>query len=384
MVEPIKIFTTFTGIGSPEMALKNIGIDYEIVGISEVDKHALRAYDAIHNNQSESVKVIKKEEMLEEISKKNIAYNFSTGKSEIPKNLAELKMLYIAHKRSKNYGDIRRIDETSLPDFDFLTYSFPCKDISVAGNQKGLDKSSTTQSSLLWECERIIRFKKPRFLLMENVKNLVGKNHIQNFEKWVSVLEGLGYRSTWKVLNAKDFGVPQNRERVMMVSILSDNEDGFKMPVGKKLGVSVQDILEDKKDISDNVEIQRHKYQHIVEENIFSSKIIEESGKMLIQIGMLNSKGNDSNRRVYHRRGLSPTLNSMNGGNRQPKIMVGKDEVRKLTPLECWRLMGYKDEHFFLAKNIGGLSNSKLYERAGRGIAVPMLEKIFENMFRST
>lgn len=106
--------------------------------------------------------------------------------------------------------------------------------------------------------------------------------------------------------------------------------------------------------------------------------------KFSIQIGMLTGKGNEINRRVYSEAGISPTLNSMNGGNRQPKVLTkipiyNYSKVRKLTPIECWRLMGYKDQDFYKAKN-AGLSNSKLYERAGRGIVVPMLEDIFKNM----
>ena len=140
----IKVFEAFAGVGSQAMALRNIGLDFEVVGISEVDRYGLIAYDAIHNN-NEEVELKSKEEMLEEITKRNIAYNFSTGKSEIPKKEEEIRKLYEAHIRSKNYGDITKIDPTELPNFDLFTYSFPCKNISIAGGQAGLAEGSGTQ-----------------------------------------------------------------------------------------------------------------------------------------------------------------------------------------------------------------------------------------------
>ena len=243
MNNTIKVFTSFTGIGSQEMALRNIGLDFEVVGISEVDRYAILAYDAIHNEQTE-VDTTSKEEMLEEIKNKNIAYNFSTNKSEIPRGLKDIKKLYDAHIRCKNYGDIRVIDENNLPDFDLFTFSFPCKSISVAGKQEGLVEGSNTQSSLLHECKRIISTKKPKYLLMENVKNLVGKNHIEEFEKLCDYLKDLGYNNYWVVLNGKDFGVPQNRERVIMISILKEFDNGYSLPIGYKLTKSLTDILD--------------------------------------------------------------------------------------------------------------------------------------------
>lgn len=411
----IKVFEAFAGIGSQAMALRNIGLDFEVVGISEVDRYGLIAYDAVHNND-EVIEVKTKEEMLEEFAKRNIAYNFSTGKCEIPKNEEEIRKLYEAHVRSKNYGDITKIDVNELPDFDLFTYSFPCKNISVAGKQAGLAEGSGTQSSLVWECRDIIKTKKPKYLLMENVKNLVGTKHKPFFDLWCKELEDMGYVNYWKVLNGKNFRVPQNRERVMMISIRKELVDkiDFTMPIGGDCGVRLKDILEDEVD---------EKY-YINKECKLDFSLNAEVGNSLSQVGMLQSKGNESNRRVYDAMGIAPTLNSMNGGNRQPKIMqwnnviiddtqgFDKDEqgnkiprvyegvapslramrsglktldcdykIRKLIPLECWRLMGYTDEDFYKAKD-AGLSNTKLYERAGRGIVVPMLEEIFRELFK--
>ena len=218
--EQMKVFEAFAGVGSQRMALRNLGVDFKSVGIMEVDKSATLAYDAIHSDSDKTdyTKNLSKEEMTKRLRKLNIAYNFSTYKDEMPTNLKELKNLYNAVIRSHNYGDISKIDPTKLPDFDFFTYSFPCKNISVAGNQKGLAKGSGTQSSLVWECEKIIREKKPQYLMMENVKNICGKNHMEFFQEWIDLLSEMGYESHWEVYNACDYGVPQNRERVIMMS----------------------------------------------------------------------------------------------------------------------------------------------------------------------
>lgn len=166
----MRILELFAGYGSQALALENLGIEFTS-DIAEIDKYAIQAYNQIHGE-------------------------------------------------THNWGDITKIDETKLPYYDLITYSSPCQDFSVAGLNKGGDKDSGTRSSLLWECERIIKAVKPKYLLMENVKNLVGKKHKHNFNAWLKTLEELGYNNYWQVLNAKDYGVPQNRERVFVVSIL--------------------------------------------------------------------------------------------------------------------------------------------------------------------
>ncbi len=195
----IKVFEAFAGYGSQAMALRRLGIDFEVVGISEIDKYAIQAYMAVHG--------------------------------ETP-----------------NYGDISKIDWSSVPDFDFLTYSFPCTDISTAGQQKGLAEGSGTRSSLLWECRKAIEAKRPKYLLMENVKNLVSKKFTPYLKEWLRFLEGQGYSNYTKVLNAKDFGVPQNRERVFMVSILG--EASFHFPKPFTLEKRLKDVLE--KDVDES------------------------------------------------------------------------------------------------------------------------------------
>lgn len=197
-MEKIKILELFSGYGSQKLALDYLGIPCESTQC-EIDKYAVDAYNQIH------------------------------GETE-------------------NLGDICKVDETKLPYYDLITYSSPCQDFSVAGLQKGGDKDSGTRSSLLWECERIIKAVKPKYLLMENVKNLVGKQHKHNFIAWLDTLDALGYNNYWQVLNAKDYGVPQNRERVFVVSIRKDIQQGYTFPEKIPLEKRLKDILEDSVD----------------------------------------------------------------------------------------------------------------------------------------
>ena len=200
-MEKIKVFTAFSGYDSQCLALERLkrdfpGFDYELVGWSEIDSHAIEAHDALFPQWAE-----------------------------------------------RNFGDISRIDWAQVPDFDLFTYSFPCQSISQSGRQEGLAEGSGTRSSLLWECRRAIEVKKPRWLLMENVDALVSKKFIGYFQKWVDFLTGQGYASFSAVLNAKDYGVPQSRKRVFCVSIRDfDGEFHFPKPIG--CGRRLRDVLE--------------------------------------------------------------------------------------------------------------------------------------------
>ena len=391
-MEKLKVFEAFAGVGSQSMALRNLGIDYEVVGISEVDKWALLSYDAIHNEQYD-IELPSKEEMLKEFNDKHIAYNFSTNKSEIPRGIKDIEKLYKAHMRSRNYGDIRLINVEGLPKIDLFTYSYPCKNISIAGQQKGLEEGSGTQSSLVWDCFKIIEYCKPKYLLMENVKNLVGKKHKPQFDLICERLEKIGYNNYWKVLNGKDFGVPQNRERVMMVSIRKDVDSGnFEMPLGFPLKKHIRDILEDDKEKTYYTPNENFKLDDSInEENNYPKVLIDLSIKPKVRKNFEKERNliANSKKDIYqcdctsgwqdNKVGIkvTPTVRAMNSF-----VSVYCDyKIRKLIPIECWRLMGFSDRDFYKAKELGGLSNTKLYERAGRGIVVPMLEEIFRNLF---
>lgn len=201
----IKVFTAFSGYDSQCMALDrlhrhNPDFNYELVGWAEIDKYAIAAHNAVYPQWAD-----------------------------------------------RNYGDISKIDWAQVPDFDLFTYSSPCQDFSQAGKQAGGTEGSGTRSSLLWECRRAILAKKPKYLLMENVAALVSQKFIRLFNAWQLELESYGYRNFAKVLNAKDYGVPQNRERIFMVSVL-DEQARYEFPDPMPLPLRLKDVLEPKVD----------------------------------------------------------------------------------------------------------------------------------------
>lgn len=157
-----------------------------------------------------------------------------------------------------NLGDICKINPNDVPDCDCLTYSFPCQDISNAGKQKGFEQGSGSRSSLLWECEKIIKVKRPKYLLMENVKALVQKKFMPEFQRWIDTLKELGYDNYWKVLNAKDYGVAQNRERVFMISILGEHQP-YNFPAPFTLTKCVEDYMEPAEDIDESYFISQNR-----------------------------------------------------------------------------------------------------------------------------
>lgn len=199
-MDKLRVFTTFSGYDSQCLALERLKrnypqFDYELVGWSEIDKYAIKAHDALFPG-------------------------------------------------TKNYGDITQIDWENVPDFDLFTYSSPCQDFSQAGKQRGGEKGSGTRSSLLWQCERAIEAKRPKFCLMENVSALVSQKFVKLFNQWQLTLEKLGYRNYAKILNAKDYGVPQNRERIFLVSIRKDVELTYYFPQPFRLEHRLKDLLE--------------------------------------------------------------------------------------------------------------------------------------------
>jgi len=305
----IKVIELFSGIGSQTQALKNIGVEHEVVAVCEIDKYAHKSYEAIHGE-------------------------------------------------TLNLGDITKVE--SLPDCDLLTYSFPCTDLSLAGKQAGMSRGSGTRSGLLWEVERLLRSSKlPKYLLMENVKPLVGEKFIDQFNEWQSFLWKLGYRNFWSVLNAKDYGIPQNRERVFMVSILGEC-DGYAFPVKKRIDNMLANFIVsnvDDKFVLNNETITKIKNWKS-NENPFDSLITDNTEVC----SCLTSRG----------AGL------MHSG----MIMVKKNNTtRVITPLECWRLMGFADEQFEKAQAVN--SNTQLYKQAGNSIVVNVLEGIFRNLLQS-
>lgn len=321
----VKVIELFAGIGSQTQALKNIGIEHKVIGISEIDKYALKSYMQLHGD-------------------------------------------------TFNFGDISKIEK--LPGSDLWTYSFPCQDLTNAG--KGAGIRTGTRSGLLLEVERLLETSdKPKYLLMENVKNLVGKKHKPDFDRWCDKLLKLGYTNYWQVLNSKDYGIPQNRERVFMISILGEH-DSFVFPEKEELKIQLLDLVEKEVDPGYYLKEQElKKYNYKKYSNYITVKNNTKLGFIPGSYGdYVNLQFPNSNtRRGRIIKSCSATLmcNDENG-------IITKDlRIRKLTPHECWKLMGWKQKEIDL---IQGVSDNQLYKQAGNSIVINVLEKIFKKIFK--
>ena len=349
----IRVFEAFSGVGSQRMALRNLGIDHEVVAISDVDEFTVKSYTAIHDNDK-VVSQATDEEMQDYLEKRNIPLN-NKGVRKILKG-NKLKEFYEACIKSNNLGDISKVETQNIPDHDLFTYSFPCQDISVAGKGLGLNEGSDTRSGLLWECQKVIDGKRPKYLLLENVKNLVGKKHKHNFDKWLEWLEEQGYTNYWQVLNAKDYGVPQNRERVFVVSILGEHEP-YEFPEPIELELRLKDVLES--EVDEKFYLSKEKSEKLIrrfdlkdepfllggeqknqaiKKDGISTTLTSSMGTgggyvpMVNRIGGIFDKDGRTHQAgaVWDKEGLSPTLDTMQGGWRQPSVIVdgGEDSLR--------------------------------------------------------
>lgn len=416
----IKVLSLFSGIGAFERALCRIGLDWELVNYCEIDRWASQSYSMI-NQCSESL----------------------------------------------NLHDVRTVTAETVRDchVDLITYGFPCQDISIAGKQQGFvnDSGESTRSGLFFEALRIIKELRPRYAIAENVKALTSTKFKNEFATVLSSLEDAGYNNYWSILNAKDYGIPQNRERVFIVSIRKDVDKGnFQFPEKEPLMLRLRDMLEPTESVDEKyyLSTEREGVRRLIAElearySLPIAARIREA-PVLCQIGNI---AKDPNRehiqdRIYDPSGLAPTLNTVGGGNLEPKIMIDgltrdtqkqrarvfnpsgiaaslistdykeppqisvigqpkggekgrvidrdgisytitateyKDplkiaepgntygvRIRKLTPKECWRLMGFTDEEF---NRVHGISNSQLYKQAGNSIVVNVLSALLTQLF---
>ena len=240
---PLTVIELFAGYGSQRMALERLRhaypeFDYKVLAISEIEPNALKAYQAVHGD-------------------------------------------------CPNLGDVSKIDwatHSELKGVGLVTYSFPCTDISNAGKQEGFSEGSGTRSSLLWECEKCFRALRPKYLLMENVKALLQTKFKPEFERWVALLDSLGYTSFWEVLNAKDYGIPQNRERVFMISIRRDSADdniSFNFPAPIPLETCVEDYMEPAEGLAESYYISRERITRKVLSDILDQDDVREEMERL-------------------------------------------------------------------------------------------------------
>lgn len=309
----LKVISLFSGYGTQELALNYVGVDFENVANCDILKVANIAYDSLHET--------------------------TLG----------------------NLGDISKVSEDSFPSCDLLTYSFPCQDISISGVQKGIQKG--TRSGLLYEVERILTKNQPKYLLMENVKNLVSHNHIENFKAHISFLNELGYGCSWRVLNGADFGCPQNRERVFMMSVygMTNEEVDYKM-------LNVERYKKDRVPMRPFIENE-------ITEDLFISCDITPNNPKKDSVCKLVARRNDVNydqaRRVYSIDGCSPCLTTTGS----PQIMVD-GRIRTITGREAYRFMGVREEDIDKLLSTS-LTTKNHVALAGNSICVPVMEAIF-------
>ena len=458
----LRLIETFSGIGMQYLGLKNSNLfDVESVATSDIDKDAIIDYAAMHCGlTNELVKNYNKYpdrlEMVKELTDKNIGFDFLKNKSydwnrvEKSKNKLELCKIWLAVHLSKNIGDISRVN--SLPECDMLTFSFPCQSISVAGKQEGI-KASETRSGLVYEVVRLIeeyqdRKQLPKYLLLENVSALVQKKFINDFENLNNFFNDIGYSVYWKVLNAKECGIPQNRERVFGVYIRKDIDTktmGFPKPFDN--GLRLKDVLESTWENKYNLSDKITGRFHLTNQN-FTANIIGDTkpefrtigqkdnvynGEGIIgtltasdykqpkQVAIVDDTYKNREPRVYTE--SSPTLRSERSGLKvaepfviasrgrynsdgeieqhlEPNLTgttntltsVQKDNyvvvngakivIRKLTPKECFRLMGIDDKYFERCSEIN-TSDTHLYKQAGNGIVTNCIELIAEHLYKA-
>lgn len=355
----LRVFEAFSGYGSQSIALRNLNMDFEVVGISEIDEDVIKAYASIHTDflqMRETFEYPSKVDMISYLKELGVPQDYKTFDFKGDKlKGSKLSDFYLACKLSKNYGDIKRINPSDLPDFDLFTYSPPCQDISVSGKQQGLERGSGTRSSLIWECLKIIQVKKPKYLLMENVKNLVGNRHKTDFLDFLKELELLGYKNSYEVLNACDYGIPHRRERVFCISEYEASKP-FTFPPAVTLSSKMSDFLES--------EVSEEFY--LTNGQVLSSPIQQDVCFCLSSTYWKGTTLKDFLQR--HRRQLVT----------DNKPITGVYRVRRLTPRECWRLMGVSDEDF--DKVEGVCSKTQLYRQAGNSIVVNVLEAIFKQL----
>jgi len=341
----MRLVELFSGIGAQSKALRNLGVDHTSVAC-EIDKRIHSIYESIH------------------------------GPTE-------------------NLGDITKIEE--IPECDILTYSFPCQDLSILGCRKGFEKNSGTRSSLLWEVERLILKNRPRCLILENVKQLVSPKNKDNFNLWLGVLESLGYKNSWKIVNSEDFGLPQKRERVFVIS-LKDETFEFPEPTRKS---DLYEFMTTEKEVIDE----------------YGDALYFRCPKMATRIWKTinNTQSTNSTNRIYGKKSTIHALTTQGShpGNfgavlyhhcldettpfrekakglsindlKKHDFGFDMDSLRLMSPKESLLLMGFDNDDYSNAKrhmDEKKIKSTFFYHVAGNSIAVPVLESIFKKLLK--
>ena len=326
----LKVIELFGGIGACTQALKRLGVNYEVVDYVEKDKYAVKSYNAINGTDYE------------------------------PQNITQWNK------------DI---------EVDLIMHGSPCQDFSIAGKNEGGDEGSETRSSLMYETLRIVDKLTPKYVIWENVKNLLSKKHKHNFYKYLERMEEMGYKNYYQVLNAKDYGIPQNRERVFTISI-KDCEKPFIFPPKQELKLRLKDMLEDEVDEKYFLSDKAISYVLDINDTQKGTKWEGSTANGSINKNIAMTIGCRSS--SYQRAGITNFV--VENCDEEISVKDAKNyitwkkilKIRKLTPKECWRLMGFSDDAFDKAAVVN--SNSQLYKQAGNSIVVDVLVEIFRNL----
>lgn len=367
----LKVFEAFAGIGAQASALDRLNINYEIVGISDWFIDAIECYAKIHC-QDVSIEIPQnKEEVLNYLS----GFTFSAD-SVHPYDLKrmsedKLRSLYLANKKCNNYGSVCDLKAENLPDMDLLVYSFPCQDLSTGGLGKGMKKGSGTRSGLLWEIERILRglFEQrrlPEYLLLENVKTIKADSNINDLNQWLAFLESIGYcNDECMLLNALDFGVPQDRERAFIVSHL-----GFKLNIEKKI------VKKPRK--YDFYRFFRNDYSN---PTLKAEADIAQLFRTPSREQMWRINGRELNEHTTVRT-ITCNMDRTHCAGLFPYVGDKGDSYRRPTIREAFLLMGFTEEEYEKTLPLA-YSYRKMNKLIGNSIVVDVLKEIFGAMFNS-
>lgn len=412
MEKTYNLVELFSGIGSQAKALKNLGIKINKTYTCEWDIHAFVAYDAIHHSSAlpEDVLKMSKEDLLDALEGLGLSNN---GKEAMKFRTLQtyrvdtLRRVYAAIKRNNNFIDVSALTGDKIPDnIDIMTYSFPCQDLSNVGAfhgyNKGIDKDSGSRSSLLWQVGRILQEMKdsnkslPRFLLLENVPALLAERHVGNFQTWINDLKNLGYVSKYFLLNASSFGLPQNRPRLLMLSVFVGNDYSMETKVLKYFDSKepdnivseyVQSEYYNKINISDllrldydDEKLRAEAIECTPNATVSRKAIWEDNPKLVLEGNIINSEY-EVIRTITTKQDRNPNSGNVFFDSKIP----GRSTFRYLTPRECFLFMGFTDEDFdnVIRDNPEVHKNSKLFPRdklirmAGNSIPVKLLEGIF-------
>ena len=422
ITKPIRLIELFSGYGSQALALKYLGVNFEHWKTCEWAVKSIQAYKDIHfaDDNEDYSDFIPKEDLVEILYKLGISSNYNEPmKKEQIKRLSEdkLRTIYNNIIATNNLVNIQQVkgkdlEITDNDKYDYiLTYSFPCQDLSLAGKGKGMSDTST-RSGMLWEVERILSEceELPQILLMENVPQVHSEDNMKDFYKWQLRLEELGYKNYWQDLIATDYGIPQTRNRCFMVSILGDYSYSFPKPIPLKL--KLKDMLED--NVDEKYYIEDDLLQHIIKTKQEHSEYTQYDRyngefEQLCRVWKdkaptLHTKSKDIKIYEYKKQLTETIINvkdikktqmldlynrnvaadglcqTVDTGYHNSIRLLDKCRIRKLTPLECFRLMGVKDEDYEkCAKN---QSNASLYHLAGDSIVVNVLMEIFKEILK--